>query len=75
MEQAIRETESHQDMKYRHWLALLGVLLIAGSPSAPLLAADWLPVAGLFIGAGVLCLSGAAIITPDGQPSRMRRPW
>jgi hypothetical protein len=51
-------------MRLRHWLATFGVLLIAGTPSAPLLATDWLPVAGLFAGVGVLCLSVAIIITP-----------
>ena len=51
-------------MELRCWLALLGALLIAGSPSAPLLVANWLPVAGLLIGGGMLCLSVAAIITP-----------
>ena len=51
-------------MRLRHWLTMIGVWLIAGSLSAPLLAERWLAVAGVFIGLGVLCLSVAAIITP-----------
>ena len=51
-------------MLLRHYLALLGVVLIAGSPSAILLAERWVALGIAFIAGGVLCLSVAVILYP-----------
>jgi hypothetical protein len=52
---------------FRHYLAMLGVLLIPCSLSAPLLADDWWPVFWMFVSGGVVCIGAAAIVTPDRE--------
>lgn len=52
-------------MRWRHWLALIGVLFIAGSPSAPFIAENYWPVFLALVSCGLICLSVAAIVTPN----------
>lgn len=54
-------------MKFRHWLAMVGILLIASASGAPLIADHYWPVFGIIAGLGILCVSLAALITPTGD--------
>lgn len=57
--------ESEEPMLLRHYLALLGILLIAVSPAAILLAERWVALAVVFISGGILCLSVAVMLYPN----------
>jgi hypothetical protein len=55
-------------VKLRHYLATIGFLALIGAPVATLLIMSWPPltaVTGAIMAIGVICISVAAIITPE----------